>query len=66
MTIDLGTFSTFLFDFDGSLWNGDGFYDGALEFLAELVDHDRDIVVVSNNSTTSGAQLNDRKSYSRG
>jgi len=57
MTIDLGTYSTFLFDFDGSLWNGEGFYDGALEFLGELANHDRDIVVVSNNSTTSGEEL---------
>lgn len=57
MTIDLGTYSAFLFDFDGSLWTGDAFYDGALEFLDQLSEHGRDIVIVSNTSTATGAEL---------
>ena len=55
--IDLKRYSAFLFDFDGTLWRGDRFYDGAVALLSELSRHERDIVIVSNTSTRTGNEI---------
>lgn len=55
--MDLGTASTFLFDFDGTLWCGDGPATGAHELLARLRVRGKRVVVLSNNSQLTGVEI---------
>lgn len=41
----------FLFDADGVLWLGDCALEGAVQFLSYLVDHGKEVFILSNNST---------------
>lgn len=55
--MDLGVATTFLFDFDGTLWYGDDPVPGAAELLRTLRQSDREVVIVSNNSQLCGNDI---------
>lgn len=55
-------FSTFIFDAYGVFWEGNGFYAGSLELMADLVQQGKIVAVVS-NSTALGETL--RASYAK-
>ena len=46
-------FDLFLFDAYGVFWEGNGFYPGSLELMAELVKQGKIVVVISNTSRLS-------------
>lgn len=55
--MDLGAFTTYLFDFDGTLWDGARGMPGAGRLLSALQERGRQIVVISNNSQMTGADV---------
>lgn len=55
--LDTGRYTSFLFDFDGTLGDDGRLYDGVPELLRALLDRRRRVVVVSNNSQRSGSQI---------
>ncbi|KAK6054571.1 single-strand binding family protein [Cooperia oncophora] len=48
---DVMKFETFLFDADGVLWTGDIPVPGAIDFVSTLLDADKRVFIISNNST---------------
>ncbi len=55
--MNLKQYQSFLFDLDGTLWDGRSLYAGARELLTRLQSDGHSVIVVSNNSRLGGAEV---------